>query len=343
MPAVEPNPDATPTAVRKPLWRVLARGCFLGLFLAVLVEAIHIARNNFHVVVPGRIYRCAQPTADELERLIDEQGIRTVVNLRGCGVPNDWYLDECRTTLRHSVTQEDICLSAGRLPAVTEVRRLVEVIERGDYPLLFHCYRGADRTGLASAVALLLTTDTNFEEGRRQLSPRYAHLPLGRPANLDRFFDLYSEWLTGGGLTHSRAVFRRWLTEEYCPGECRARVELLDEVNGPVPVPLGSPYPLRVRCYNTSVKVWHLRAGSKAGIHAYAKVYDGLGRGVAAGRAGQFDAEVPPGTWVDLTLVLPTFVVPGRYRLVVDLTDEQHADFFQVGSEPLERELQAGD
>src|SRR5262249_51834922 len=110
--------------------RVVVRGCVAGFVGAVLVQLGSIADGNVHEVVPGRIYRCSQPSASALEQLIDSRGIRTVVNLRGCCAPNAWYLDECRTTLRRDVSQEDLCFSAGRLPAVHEVRRLVEVIDK---------------------------------------------------------------------------------------------------------------------------------------------------------------------------------------------------------------------
>ena len=84
------------------------------------------------------------------------------------------------TSATLDVCQEDLCFSAGRLPAVAEMRRLVEVLDRSERPLLFHCQRGTDRTGLASAVALLLLTDRPYDEARRQLGLRYGHVALRR-------------------------------------------------------------------------------------------------------------------------------------------------------------------
>ncbi|HEY1860639.1 MAG TPA: tyrosine-protein phosphatase, partial [Gemmataceae bacterium] len=209
--------------------------------------------GNVHVVIPGEVYRSAQLSDKELDGLCAQYGIRTVINLRGCCNPAPWYLDECRATHRHGVNQEDIGFSAGRLPPVQEIRRLVEVLDRTDFPVLFHCNRGADRTGLASAVVTLLLTDASLAEGRRQLSPRFSHLALGRPANLDRFFDLYSEWLDAQGLTHSREYFRHWLLKGYCPGECRCELEIL---SFPEQVVCSEAFVLKVRCRNTSIKPW---------------------------------------------------------------------------------------
>jgi protein tyrosine phosphatase (PTP) superfamily phosphohydrolase (DUF442 family) len=305
--------------------------------LALAVEAGRVLfGRNCHTVLPGRVYRCAQLSGAALERTIHTLGIRSVVNLRGCCAAFPWYLAECRATHRADVAQEDICLSASRLPSVHEVRRLVEVFDRAEYPLLVHCRRGADRTGLACAVVLLLHTDASFAQARRQLGVRYGHFPLGRRAHLDRFFDLYADWLHSQGLPHSPAAFRRWLTRDYCPGECRGTLEPLDF---PARVPAGEPSALRVRVHNTGTKPWRFRPDTSAGIHVGFTLWDPAGRVRAVGRSGLFDAEVVPGKSLDLQVLLPALKQPGRYSLLVDLVDEQHGWFYQAGSEPLERDI----
>jgi hypothetical protein len=294
--------------------------------------------SNFHAVLPGRIYRCAQPSPHALEKMIAEHGIRTVVNLRGCCNPFPWYLAEARATQRLDVCQEDVCLSAGRLPSTSEMRRLVDVLERGTYPLLFHCRRGADRTGLASAVAVLLLTDRTPKEASRQLGLRYGHVALGRPATLDRFLDLYADWLRAQGCEHSRAAFRHWVLNEYRAGTCAAAIELLSP--RPLRVPCGRPAAVRVRARNLGVEAWHFRPTADAGVHVGFHVWDAKDVQVAMDKAGLFDAVVQPGESIEVTLVVPPLPRPGRYRLQVDLSDERQCWFFQTGSEPLEEELQ---
>ena len=63
---------------------------------------------------------------------------------------------------------------------------------------------------------------------------------------------------------------------------------------------------------------------------------------MATDRAGLFDAVVEPGQGIDLTLALPALQA-GRYRLLVDMIDEEQCWFFQTGSEPLEREIEVRD
>ncbi|HJT76752.1 MAG TPA: tyrosine-protein phosphatase, partial [Gemmataceae bacterium] len=249
----------------RPLWRSALRGCAWGLVLAVLLETLHVqALGNFHELVPGRVYRCAQPSPACLERLIRGHGIRTVINLRGRSDPQDWYMDECRVTQRLDIEHEDIAFSAGRLPPAGEVRRLVEVLDHCEYPIVFHCQRGADRTGLCAAMVLLLESDSSLAAARWQLGLRYGHLALGRPGNLDWFLDLYADWLRDTGQVHSPAAFHRWCLEAYCPGPCRARLEW---VTPPGVLPCRKPVGLRVRVHNTSHQVWHLCPDTFAGVH----------------------------------------------------------------------------
>jgi protein tyrosine/serine phosphatase len=333
-PARPADDPVLPRPTRRAWLGLGARAAFAGLLAAAAAEIGSVfVGGNFHTVLPGQFYRCAQPSPERLRQLIRDHGIRTVVNLRGPGPSFDWYRNECRTAEAFDACQEDLWFSAGRLPSVPEVRRLVEVLDRSERPLLFHCQRGADRTGLAAAVALLLYGDVSYAEARRQLGPRYGHVRVGRPGNLDRFFDLYRDWLRRQGLAHSRANFRRWVVYDYCPGACRAVLEPLDL---PRAVPAGEPFGARVRFHNTSVKPWRFRPGTTAGVHACFVVSDARASVVTLARAGMFDAEVAPGESIDLTLPVPALRRPGRYTLTVDLFEEQHCGFAQVGSEPLE-------
>jgi protein tyrosine phosphatase (PTP) superfamily phosphohydrolase (DUF442 family) len=288
--------------------------------------------SNLHTVETGRVYRCAQLDGATLAKVIREYGIRTVVNLRGTCDPWPWYWEESRTTHALGINQEDVGMSAGRMPSVNEMHRLVEIIDRAEPPLLLHCRRGADRTGLASAIVRLLLSDDSLATARKQLSPRYAHIPLGRPAYLDRFFDSYAEWLAAAGAQHSPALFRRWLEHDYRPDECWAHLELL---HAPDKVQTGKPAILSIRCTNASMKPWRLCAGTTAGVHARFVLRDPEELVLTSARAGLFNATVPSGEHIDLTLVIPPLVRPGKYSLFVDMVDEQLGWFFQMGSEPL--------
>jgi protein tyrosine phosphatase (PTP) superfamily phosphohydrolase (DUF442 family) len=315
--------------------------------------------SNWHTLLPGRVYRSAQLSHDEFVTRIREHGIRTVVNLRGCCSDFDWYRDEARATAELDIAQEDVTLSATRLPPPDELRRLVEVVDRAEYPFIIHCRQGVDRTGLAAAVILLLATDSSYADARGQLGLRYGHVAFGPTRAMTQFFDLYDRWLEAHGICHSRDAFRQWAVHEYCPGRCCGSLKLIEAVSQidtrhvtrdtiiePSTSSLESrvsclafyPLALQVRARNLSPEVWRLRPGSGTGVHIRFLVFDEAFRVVQLDRAGLFNAEIPPGGTVELTLAVAP-LPPGEYRLVADLLDGQQSSFSQYGMEPLTLDL----
>jgi predicted protein tyrosine phosphatase len=348
---------------RLTLRRAILRGVGLGLLVHVVVFLIHsFAANNLHTVVPGQIFRSSQMSGRSLERVIQKLGIRTVINLRGPCLDQEWYRDECRTTHQLNVSQEDICFSAGHLPPVDEVHHLVDVIDRSEYPILFHCFRGVDRTGLATTIALLLKTDTPLAEARKSLSMRFVHLPFGRTGHLDRFLDMYERWLTEQGQEHTRSRCREWLMHGYHGDCCKGRIELLglifpgsEKVQPPpaaddyaevpnhrrmVPVPRDVPIGVHIRCHNTSDQPWVFHPNDNTGIHAYWHLLDAADIMVMRGRAGRFHARVQPGEHIDLTLPIPPMKSAGRYHMQATMIEEQHCFFHEIALEQLELELE---
>ena len=72
------------TASHRRWVRRIVRGGLILVGLGVAAEAARVfAGSNRHTVIPGRVYRSAQPSADDLREQIETVGIRTVLNLRG--------------------------------------------------------------------------------------------------------------------------------------------------------------------------------------------------------------------------------------------------------------------
>jgi protein tyrosine phosphatase (PTP) superfamily phosphohydrolase (DUF442 family) len=325
-------------------WRFIRNVALLAL---VMLVGYQVSRRlfgwNLHTVITGQVYRGAQPTPELVEELAKNYGVRTIINLRGCGLPNAWYAKETEAVQRLGLNQEDICFSALRLPSSMELRRLVDVLDKAQYPIYLHCRRGADRTGLASAILMLLQPDGTVQkpspslgEARSQLGLWYGHVALGKTRVLDQFFDLYEDWLNKNGQIHDQATFRHWLLEEYNGGWCSAKFE---EFTPLAPAAhTGAPIGYRVRVRNTGTKDWQLRASSQSGNHLAYQVWDGE-RLLAEGRAGLLDKRVPPGESLAVTLVVKPLKQTGRFRLIVDMAEEKHCWFYQTGSEPHEEEL----
>ncbi len=207
-----------------PLWSLrgpLVRGAVIGFLLAVAVQVYHVTvGGNFHEVIAGQVYRCGQPTAAGLAEMIRRFGIRTVVNLRGDNPSDAWYWDEKRTTERLGAAFVDVGLYGNLPPGPEELALLVDTLDHAATPILVHCYSGADRAGTASALALLLRTETDLPEARRQLAWWLGHNPFGNAVCHDLLFDRYAEWLQARAEPHSAARLRRWVREVYRPEAC---------------------------------------------------------------------------------------------------------------------------
>lgn len=330
-----PEPTPPQSARRRFSRRTLLKLAGAAAALGLGAEAVRVLTlSNVHTVIPGRVYRTAQLKPDALAAFIAEKQIKTVVNLRGVCADTMWYLGECRATHVANINQEDITFSAKRFPAPAEMQRLIEVLDHTAYPIVFHCQRGADRTGMASTVSKLLLTTDDLATARRQMWPRYGHFPVGRPAVLDEFFDYYAGWLAGRGEAHAPDRFRRWVATDYCPGPFRAQFAVI----GPTSFAANRGATVTVRAVNTSVESWHFGTGRAGGIRLrYTLVGDA---GIACrATCGQVERTVHPGESIEFACGLPPLAA-GNYSFSADLFDAQpiellNTEFAQYGSEPL--------
>jgi protein tyrosine/serine phosphatase len=135
------------------------------------------ASGNFHEVIPGELYRSAQPSQSQLADYISRYGIKTVFNLRGPS-DRDWYRQEVAVTGKMGIEHLDFPMSAGRQLTAEESQKLIALLRGAPKPILIHCLAGADRTGLASVVYLQQIANVDEETAEWQLSPLYGHVAL---------------------------------------------------------------------------------------------------------------------------------------------------------------------
>lgn len=203
----------------RPVWRKAVCGQALLFFLLfVLFEAIRVGLgSNFHVVAAGQCFRCAQPSATSLTAMAQAQGIRTIINLRGINADQPWYQQETITARHLGLNQVDVNMSSYPQPKTPEFRKLVQALVNMPEPILLHCQRGGDRSGLAAACYLLLRTPTSLDAARAQLCLRYGHNIFGSPVCLGHVLDQYADWLACKGLRHQSAHFYSWALHDYHP------------------------------------------------------------------------------------------------------------------------------
>ena len=226
------QPGIVPVCPRSRHWfRIVAIGLCFGFLFGLIVEACRtLFGSNAHEVLPGRVYRTSQLSPDSLKNFVRKHHIRTIVNLRGSCPSFDWYQGEANVAQSMNVSLEDITFSAIRLPARAELLRLIDVLDKSQYPLVIHCRQGADRTGLAAVVILLIHSNADLKTALKQCSIRYAHISALATYEMDRFFEMYSHWLEQTGQQHSPDHFRFWARNEYTPDPAPARLELVDPI-----------------------------------------------------------------------------------------------------------------
>lgn len=320
--------------IRKPRslgFRIL-QGLLWGILLAYLGEIGRmIFTHNQHVVLEDRVYRTAQLNPQGLRDFVGEHHISTVINLRGRPI-SDWYPAETQVSQQLAIGQEDVTLSACRLPAPSEIRRLIHLLDRVEYPVLLHCQQGADRSGLASVIVLLLYSDADYETARRQCSPRYGHFPVFHTKEMDRFFDMYEAWLAGN--PHSPQRFRDWANHHYLPGNAVASLELIPPKRKCRHHP---PVAFHVKATNKSREPWHFHeSGQRRGV-TLRYVVDGPKGRVCSSRTGYLSRCVHPGESIEFDLTIPRIAEAGLYRLHADLAQDNF-DFAQFGSQPIDFE-----
>jgi undecaprenyl-diphosphatase len=174
--------------------------------------------DRLYSVIEGRVYRSAQLSGDDLEKTIKEKGIKTIINLRGRWDDNDWYKREKEIAVQYNIRLYDIQLSPHDLPEFDKLRSLLDVLMNEKKPVLIHCYRGADRTGLISAIALIIEKDPPLSLVKKQFSFRYGIMPFYRSIG-PYFFEGYEQWLEKNRKTHEKKLFFYWIENEYLDGQ----------------------------------------------------------------------------------------------------------------------------
>ena len=178
---------------------------------------LRLGWRNWGVVAPGRLYRSNHPLPWQLRLAARHHGIRTVINLRGnradCGADALSRAEAARLGLAHI----DAPFESRGAPHKDRILRLAAIFQDMDEPALIHCKSGADRTGLAAGLWLMLQ-GRPVTEALAQLSLRHGHVAASRTGILDAFFKSFAvfqqanpeipfvEWVQG---TYDEAALRQ--------------------------------------------------------------------------------------------------------------------------------------
>jgi protein tyrosine phosphatase (PTP) superfamily phosphohydrolase (DUF442 family) len=126
----------------------------------------YIHAKRFREVTPGRFYRSGQMTASGLREIVEQHGIKTVINLQH-EEPDPFLPD--RWLGAGKVRESELCAQLGvkyllltpdvippglapdAIPPVVE-QFLSILDDQSNYPVLIHCKAGLHRTGRLTAI-----------------------------------------------------------------------------------------------------------------------------------------------------------------------------------------------
>jgi len=181
-------------------WKLIRRAaavCLIALALTAGVICSYCAiiqfLGNVHVVVEHQFYRSAELNKTALQRVIREDGIKSILNLQGFSPDKSWYADEIAASQELGVAHYDYGISARSVVTPDRINEILNIIRDAPKPMLVHCKAGADRTGLISAIYLAKIRGVMVDQAASQLSLYYGHFPwLGsRTAAMDQSFEGY--------------------------------------------------------------------------------------------------------------------------------------------------------
>lgn len=132
----------------------------------------YIANANLREVVPGKVYRSAQPSEVLLRKWSKKYGIKTIINLRAQKLEDTGQEEIVAQKL--GIRLIPLNLSANRPVSSSKLVNLIDVLETAQTPLLLHCKSGIDRAGFASSIAAMAIGGEDFDIAKRQ-----AYVPPG--------------------------------------------------------------------------------------------------------------------------------------------------------------------
>jgi len=165
---------------------------------------------NFCQAVGAGMYRSGRMPAEKLAEIIEQNEIKTVVNLEGMD-EKPWYAAEREAVAASGAKLIDLGFTAQKYPSPAQLKKLLDMVEQIKPPFLVHCHGGSDRTGLFF-VLLALREGKNWDEAMRQLSLwRFTHCSRVKSATITYPLYDFSQYAEARDLPRDLEQFGKWV------------------------------------------------------------------------------------------------------------------------------------
>jgi len=162
---------------------------------------LRLGFQNAHWITPEMV-RTNQPWPFQLKWWA-EQGVKTVLNLRGGGFETGFYVLEREACARLGLTLVDFPLGSREVPSRARVEGARALFETIAYPALMHCKSGADRAGLMAVLYRHFRLGEPIAEAMKaELSLRTLHMRQGKTGVLDYAFERYLRDVEPKGISY---------------------------------------------------------------------------------------------------------------------------------------------
>jgi protein tyrosine/serine phosphatase len=142
-------------------------------FIRRLFRVPYDGMRHFGIVADGQLYRCGQPTPEQLAQLIDEYDLRTVVSLRGTrdeDDPDAWESEERAVCADRGVDFITIPCNHKNPPTAEQAQQFLDICrEESARPVLVHCRLGQQRTLLFCALYRVHVDGLDPSEAEREM------------------------------------------------------------------------------------------------------------------------------------------------------------------------------
>jgi len=289
---------------------------------------VRVLRTNFHEVVPGKVYRSAQPSPGQIHEWKQEYDLKTVVNLRGES-SREFHEEEEQAVREAGMKHVDIRLSAVRLPTRPWLMKLIDVLETGEKPMLLHCRDGADRTGLASVLAAMAVGGQTYRQAREQFSWKYLQLNRS-PDRIAGLLQKYEQFAAHNGGTAGWNEFRHWAKQHYRPYYFYVEIKAPQELTAQP----GQDIRFEVTIVNRSGELLPASDTDKEfNVVAFlGSSRDDSPEKILGHRVQLPYKDLPDGQSVTLDYELTAPTRPGEYKVHMDMIEERRTWFARQGS-----------